>query len=165
MYNPETGRLVSVSPDSPEAATMLPASAKPTKAEKKVSRRVEAAAVGAATTLVKAGIRGVPGAAQAAGMTTGMAAAYVASAGLIAYLATTAILDAAATGQNLTNLVAQARSMAVTQFRRKLGRFPTHEEYADLRKRVGNAILDHFKAASGSIPAMWRNFVGLFKGA
>jgi hypothetical protein len=164
MYNPDTGRIVSVVPGSPEAAQMLPTSEKPTKAEKKVSRRVESALLGGAATLVKAGIRGVPAAASAAGITTGMAAAYIASAGIISYLATTAIINAAAEGQTLANLIGQARSMAITQFHRKMGRFPTREEYADLRKRVGNAILDHFKAATGNIPAMWRNFVALFKG-
>jgi hypothetical protein len=94
----------------------------------------------------------------------GLSAAYLASAGLIAYLATKAILDAAAQGQTPDNLIAQARSMAVTAFHRKLGRMPNRDELIDLRKRVGQSIADHYAAALGSIPAQWRNFIGLFKG-
>lgn len=93
-----------------------------------------------------------------------MTAAYLAAAGLISYAATRAILNSSASGESPANLIARARSMAVTQFHKKLGRLPTREEYADVRKRVGNALLDHFTAATGSVPAMWRNFVGLFKG-
>lgn len=107
---------------------------------------------------------GLATAGQATGLGAGASAAYLAAAGLISYAATRAILEAGASGENLPNLISRARSMAVTQFNRKLGRMPNKAEYTDLRKRVGNAILDHFKAAAGSVPAQWRAFVSLFKG-
>lgn len=128
--------------------------------ETQIARTVERGA-GRAVGKAAAGLAAVG---QTAGLGAGATAAYVAAAGLISYAATTAILRGIAAGETPANLVSKARSMAVTAFHKKLDRFPTHAEYADIRKRVGNAILDHFAAAQGSVPAMWRNFVALFKG-
>jgi hypothetical protein len=168
-YNPDTGRKTKVPADSVEA--MEWPSRKPaaqTKTQKAAMRRAETQIArtverGAGRAVAKVA-GGLAAAGQAAGLGAGATAAYLASAGLISYAATRAILEGAAQGQTPVNLVSKARSMAVTAFHRKLGRFPTHAEYADVRKRVGQAILDHFAAATGSVPAMWRNFVGLFKG-
>ena len=139
-----------------------------TKRQKAVTRRLETQIARATERTVgkTAGkvAAGLAAAGQSAGLGAGATAAYLASAGLISYAATRAILEANAQGITPANLVSKARSMAVTAFHRKLGRFPTHAEYVDVRKRVGNAIMDHFAAATGSVPAMWRNFVGLFKG-
>ena len=107
---------------------------------------------------------GLAAAGSSAGIGAGAAAAYLAAAGLISYAATRVILESAAEGISPANLISKARSLTVTQFHRKLGRFPTHAEYADLRKRVGNQIRDAIDAQLGSVPAMWLNFFGLFMG-
>lgn len=131
---------------------------KVTLAQKRVERRLETAAGRTVEQVLR---RGLPAGAGA----VALSGAYLAAAGTIAYLATSQILKGIAEGVTPANLVAQARSMAASAFQRKLGRYPTREEYRDLRRRVGNAVLDHFTTiGAGSIPAMWRNFVALFKG-
>ena len=139
-----------------------------TKTQKAATRRFERAVEGEARRVVQRGGARVAGKLAAAGaplgLSAGMSAAYLAAAGLLSYAVTRSIIEANQEGETLPNLVARARSMAATAFQRKLGRRPTREEYADLRKRVGQAIGDHFAAAAGSIPAQWRNFIGLFKG-
>lgn len=119
---------------------------------------------------MKAGLPAVAAGATAArralpaAAAVGLSAAYVAAAGMIAYAATKAVLDGKAEADTVENSVAKARSMAVTAFHQRLGRMPTHEEYADMRKRIGDSIADGIRAMQGSLPARWRLFVQLLKG-
>jgi len=162
-YNPDTGRQVSVPADSWEADNW--SSRKPSQAATKARKRVETQVARTAQRAVERGVGALakPGTRAAVGAAL-LSATYLAVAGAVAYGATTAILKANAEGVTLPNLVAQARSMAAGAFQRKTGRYPTVAEYADLRKRIGNAILDAVAAQAGSIPAQWRSFVSLFKG-
>ena len=113
---------------------LLPASEKPTKAERKMSRRVESALVGAATVGIK---RGLPRAAAALAPFTGAQLAAVAAAGIAAYYGTSWVMNQLDSGVTDPKFLgAMAFRKAHVAFSEKLGRQPTRDENRVLMNEV-----------------------------
>lgn len=153
-YNPQTGARVNVQVGSYEDTNW------PSRKPSQRTRRQEQAFIRQAGTAVG---REIPGAVAAIGVSS---AATLALAGIAAYVATSAIRDGAAESDTIENAVARYRSMAATEFQRRLGRPPTHDEYAELRRQVGEQVDQALRAMSPnplvSLPARWQMFISQF---
>lgn len=153
-YNPQTGARVNVQVGTYEDTNW------PSRKPSQRTRRQEQAFIRQAGTSLG---REIPGAIAAVGVSSATA---LALAGIAAYLATSAIRDGAAESDSIENAVARYRSMAATEFQRRLGRPPTHDEYAELRREVGQQIDQALRAMSPnplvSLPARWQQFISLF---
>lgn len=153
-YNPQTGARVNVQVGSYEDTNW------PSRKPSQRTRRQEQAFVRQAGTAIG---KEIPGAIAAVGVSS---AAALALAGIAAYVATTAIRDGAAESDTIENAVARYRSMAATEFQRRLGRPPTHDEYAELRRQVGAQVDQALRAMSPnplvSLPARWQMFISQF---
>jgi hypothetical protein len=153
-YNPQTGARVNVQVGTYED-TNWPSRKPSQRARREITQ---------ATTAVG---RAIPGAIGGVVEQVGVGGASTAAlAGLAAYIAVTAVRDGAAESDTIENAVGKYRSMAASEFFRRNGRMPTHEEYAVLRSEVGRAIDQALRAMSPnplvSLPARWQAFISQF---
>lgn len=144
-YNPSTGRKVKVPADSQEAADWPTRKPTRSKAVQRLERRV-------VSTVSSAVGRGVSRGAKAVAAIGLGGIGYGALAGLAAYAATTAVLEANRTGQTPRFLLDLAVAKAHRSFAQRAGRPVTRAELVDIRKRIAARLVDAISAGSAPPP-------------